>query len=102
MFNRKVIMKKTHVNLSIGGPDFMDEPCADTVWELTDCPPYGTLNNTEGQLSCERVSNLKKSCRQLSGSGVASPVVAWSALHWLVSSAVEVGSSILLELNRIS
>ena len=30
------IMKKIHVlNLSIGGPDFMDQPFVDKVWELT-------------------------------------------------------------------
>ena len=29
-------MKKIHVlNLSIGGPDFMDQPFVDKVWELT-------------------------------------------------------------------
>lgn len=29
-------MKKIHVlNLSIGGPDFMDHPFVDKVWELT-------------------------------------------------------------------
>lgn len=29
-------MKKVHVlNLSIGGPDFMDQPFVDKVWELT-------------------------------------------------------------------
>lgn len=30
------ILKKVHVlNLSIGGPDFMDQPFVDKVWELT-------------------------------------------------------------------
>lgn len=30
------IMKKVHIlNLSIGGPDFMDQPFVDKVWELT-------------------------------------------------------------------
>ena len=30
------IMKKIYVlNLSIGGPDFMDQPFVDKVWELT-------------------------------------------------------------------
>lgn len=29
-------MKKVHVlNLSIGGPDFKDQPFVDKVWELT-------------------------------------------------------------------
>eukprot|EP00092_Neocalanus_flemingeri_P107767 GFUD01138329.1.p1 GENE.GFUD01138329.1~~GFUD01138329.1.p1 ORF type:complete len:1040 (-),score=318.65 GFUD01138329.1:275-3394(-) len=125
------IMKKIHVlNLSIGGPDFMDQPFVDKVWELTanhiimvsaignDGPLYGTLNNPADQMdvigvgginfedqiarfssrgmttwelpggygrlkpdivtygSAVRGSNLKKGCRQLSGTSVASPVVA--------------------------
>lgn len=57
------IMKKIHVlNLSIGGPDFMDQPFVDKVWELTanniimvsaignDGPLYGTLNNPADQM----------------------------------------------------
>ena len=56
-------MKKIHVlNLSIGGPDFMDQPFVDKVWELTanniimvsaignDGPLYGTLNNPADQM----------------------------------------------------
>jgi len=125
------IMKKIHVlNLSIGGPDFMDQPFVDKVWELTanhivmvsaignDGPLYGTLNNPADQMdvigvgginfddqiakfssrgmttwelpagygrlkpdivtygSTVRGSNLRKGCRSLSGTSVASPVVA--------------------------
>ena len=125
------IMKKIHVlNLSIGGPDFMDQPFVDKVWELTangiimvsaignDGPLYGTLNNPADQMdvigvgginfedqiarfssrgmttwelpagygrlkpdivtygSGVRGSNLRRGCRQLSGTSVASPVVA--------------------------
>lgn len=56
------ILKKIHVlNLSIGGPDFMDHPFVDKVLELTannvimvsaignDGPHYGTLNNPGDQ-----------------------------------------------------
>lgn len=56
------ILKKVHVlNLSIGGPDFMDHPFVDKVLELTankvimvsaignDGPLYGTLNNPGDQ-----------------------------------------------------
>lgn len=56
------ILKKIHVlNLSIGGPDFMDHPFVDKVLELTankvimvsaignDGPLYGTLNNPGDQ-----------------------------------------------------
>lgn len=125
------ILKKVHVlNLSIGGPDFMDHPFVDKVWELTanniimisaignDGPLYGTLNNPADQMdvigvgginfedqiakfssrgmttwelphgygrikpdivtygSAVRGSSIKGSCRSLSGTSVASPVVA--------------------------
>ena len=63
------IMKKIHVlNLSIGGPDFMDQPFVDKVWELTanniimlsaignDGPLYGTLNNPADQMDVIGVS----------------------------------------------
>uniref|UniRef100_H3CGJ5 Membrane-bound transcription factor site-1 protease n=1 Tax=Tetraodon nigroviridis TaxID=99883 RepID=H3CGJ5_TETNG len=125
------ILKKIHVlNLSIGGPDFMDHPFVDKVWELTanrvimvsaignDGPLYGTLNNPADQMdvigvggidfedniarfssrgmttwelpggygrvkpdivtygSGVRGSGMKEGCRSLSGTSVASPVVA--------------------------
>ena len=142
------IMKKIHVlNLSIGGPDFMDQPFVDKVWELTanniimvsaignDGPLYGTLNNPADQMdvigvgginfedqiarfssrgmttwelpggygrlkpdivtygSAVRGSNLKKGCRQLSGTSVASPVVA-GAVALLYSGVMHRGSVI--------
>ena len=68
------IMKKIHVlNLSIGGPDFMDQPFVDKVWELTanniimvsaignDGPLYGTLNNPADQMD---VIGVGVDCRQ--------------------------------------
>ena len=142
------IMKKIHVlNLSIGGPDFMDQPFVDKVWELTanniimvsaignDGPLYGTLNNPADQMdvigvgginfedqiarfssrgmttwelpggygrlkpdivtygSAVRGSNLKKGCRQLSGTSVASPVVA-GAVALLYSGVMHRGAAI--------
>ena len=142
------IMKKIHVlNLSIGGPDFMDQPFVDKVWELTanhiimisaignDGPLYGTLNNPADQMdvigvgginfedqiarfssrgmttwelpagygrlkpdivtygSAVRGSNLRKGCRQLSGTSVASPVVA-GAVTLLYSGVLHRGSVI--------
>ena len=142
------IMKKIHVlNLSIGGPDFMDQPFVDKVWELTanhiimisaignDGPLYGTLNNPADQMdvigvgginfedqiarfssrgmttwelpagygrlkpdivtygSAVRGSNLKKGCRQLSGTSVASPVVA-GAVTLLYSGVLHRGAVI--------
>lgn len=34
-FNYAILTKVTVLNLSIGGPDFMDHPFVDKVWELT-------------------------------------------------------------------
>eukprot|EP01137_Pigoraptor_chileana_P029598 Opistho-2@14997 len=125
------IHKRVHVlNLSIGGPDFLDQPFVEKVWELTangiimvsaignDGPLYGTLNNPADQMDVIGVggtdyddniaafssrgmtgwelprgygrvkpdivtygyqvggSHKKSGCRTLSGTSVASPVVA--------------------------
>ncbi|XP_011314538.1 membrane-bound transcription factor site-1 protease [Fopius arisanus] len=129
-FNYAILSKVTVLNLSIGGPDFMDHPFVDKVWELTangvimvsaignDGPLYGTHNNPADQMdvigvgginwddqiasfssrgmttwelphgygrvkpdlvtygSGVRGSALKHGCRPLSGTSVASPVVA--------------------------
>lgn len=34
-FNYAIMKKINVLNLSIGGPDFMDHPFVDKVWELT-------------------------------------------------------------------
>ena len=129
-FNYAILRKVDVLNLSIGGPDFMDRPFVDKVWELTanniimvsaignDGSLYGTLNNPADQLdvigvgginfdneiakfssrgmttwelplgygrvkpdivtygSGVRGSALGGGCRSLSGTSVASPVVA--------------------------
>lgn len=129
-FNYAILSKVTVLNLSIGGPDFMDHPFVDKVWELTangvimvsaignDGPLYGTHNNPADQMdvigvgginwadqiasfssrgmttwelpngygrvkpdlvtygSGVRAAALKGGCRTLSGTSVASPVVA--------------------------
>ncbi|XP_064414456.1 membrane-bound transcription factor site-1 protease [Latimeria chalumnae] len=129
-FNYAILKKIDVLNLSIGGPDFMDHPFVDKVWELTannvimvsaignDGPLYGTLNNPADQMdvigvggidfedniarfssrgmttwelpggygrvkpdivtygSGVRGSGMKGGCRSLSGTSVASPVVA--------------------------
>ncbi|XP_077301788.1 membrane-bound transcription factor site-1 protease [Arctopsyche grandis] len=129
-FNYAIMKKINVLNLSIGGPDFMDQPFVDKVWELTankvimvsaignDGPLYGTLNNPADQMdvigvgginfdnqiakfssrgmttwelpqgygrvkpdivtygSSVRGSSMKGGCRPLSGTSVASPVVA--------------------------
>uniref|UniRef100_A0A8C9VRP1 Membrane-bound transcription factor site-1 protease n=1 Tax=Scleropages formosus TaxID=113540 RepID=A0A8C9VRP1_SCLFO len=129
-FNYAILKKIDVLNLSIGGPDFMDHPFVDKVWELTanrvimvsaignDGPLYGTLNNPADQMdvigvggidfedniarfssrgmttwelpggygrvkpdivtygSGVRGSGMKEGCRSLSGTSVASPVVA--------------------------
>ncbi|XP_038070006.1 membrane-bound transcription factor site-1 protease-like [Patiria miniata] len=138
-FNYAILKKINVLNLSIGGPDFMDHPFVDKVWELTankvimvsaignDGPLYGTLNNPADQMdvigvgginfedniakfssrgmttwelpmgygrlkpdivtygSTVRGSSLSGGCRTLSGTSVASPVVA-GAVALLASS----------------
>lgn len=129
-FNYAILKRINILNLSIGGPDFLDQPFVDKVWELTangvvmvsaignDGPLYGTLNNpadmmdvigvgginfeneiarfsSRGMTTWElpegygrvkpdivsygsgvRGSALHGGCRSLSGTSVASPVVA--------------------------
>lgn len=129
-FNYAILKKIQVLNLSIGGPDFMDTPFVDKVWEMSangiimvsaignDGPLYGTLNNPADQMdvigvggtdfahniarfssrgmttwelptgygrvkpdvvtygSSVRGSGLHSGCRSLSGTSVASPVVA--------------------------
>uniref|UniRef100_A0A4W5R5B0 Membrane-bound transcription factor site-1 protease n=1 Tax=Hucho hucho TaxID=62062 RepID=A0A4W5R5B0_9TELE len=140
-FNYAILKKIDVLNLSIGGPDFMDHPFVDKVWELTanrvimvsaignDGPLYGTLNNPADQMdvigvggidfedniarfssrgmttwelpggygrvkpdivtygSGVRGSGMKEGCRSLSGTSVASPVVA-GAVTLLVSTVL--------------
>jgi membrane-bound transcription factor site-1 protease len=129
-FNYAILKGINILNLSIGGPDFLDQPFVEKVWELTangvimvsaignDGPLYGTLNNpadmmdvvgvgginfedsiarfsSRGMTTWElpggygrvkpdvvtfgagvRGSSLNGRCRSLSGTSVASPVVA--------------------------
>nr|XP_006817410.1 PREDICTED: membrane-bound transcription factor site-1 protease [Saccoglossus kowalevskii] len=141
-FNYAILKKINVLNLSIGGPDFMDHPFVDKVWELTankvimvsaignDGPLYGTLNNPADQMdvigvgginfedniarfssrgmttwelpggygrvkpdivtygSAVRGSGIKSGCRTLSGTSVASPVVA-GAVSLLASAVLQ-------------
>ncbi|XP_070575086.1 membrane-bound transcription factor site-1 protease-like [Ptychodera flava] len=141
-FNYAILKKINVLNLSIGGPDFMDHPFVDKVWELTankvimvsaignDGPLYGTLNNPADQMdvigvgginfedniarfssrgmttwelpggygrvkpdivtygSAVRGSGIKNGCRTLSGTSVASPVVA-GAVSLLASAVLQ-------------
>jgi subtilisin family serine protease len=60
-FNYAIASKLHVINLSIGGPDFLDAPFVEKVWEVTsnglimisaignDGPLYGTLNNPADQ-----------------------------------------------------
>ncbi|XP_055692717.1 membrane-bound transcription factor site-1 protease isoform X1 [Lutzomyia longipalpis] len=140
-FNYAILKKINILNLSIGGPDFLDHPFVDKVLELTankvimvsaignDGPLYGTLNNpgdqsevigvgginfddniakfsSRGMTTWElpggygrlkpdivtygsqvKGSNVKGGCRSLSGTSVASPVVA-GAVALLASGVV--------------
>ncbi|XP_054714164.1 membrane-bound transcription factor site-1 protease-like [Uloborus diversus] len=146
-FNYAILKKINVLNLSIGGPDFMDHPFVDKVWELTannvimvsaignDGPLYGTLNNPADQMdvigvgginfedqiarfssrgmttwelpagygrvkpdivtygSSVRGSSIKGGCRSLSGTSVASPVVA-GAVTLLMSGVIHLGGAI--------
>ncbi|RMX56596.1 hypothetical protein pdam_00002452 [Pocillopora damicornis] len=146
-FNYAILKKVNVLNLSIGGPDFMDQPFVDKVWELTangvvmvsaignDGPLYGTLNNPADQMdvigvgginfedhiarfssrgmttwelpggygrvkpdvvtygSGVRGSSLKGGCRSLSGTSVASPVVA-GAVSLLLSAVKHRGNNV--------
>ena len=146
-FNYAILKKINVLNLSIGGPDFMDHPFVDKVWELTannvimisaignDGPLYGTLNNPADQMdvigvgginfedqiarfssrgmttwelpagygrvkpdivtygSAVRGSSIKGGCRSLSGTSVASPVVA-GAVTLLMSAVLHMGNTI--------
>ncbi|XP_011631233.1 LOW QUALITY PROTEIN: membrane-bound transcription factor site-1 protease [Pogonomyrmex barbatus] len=69
-FNHAIFRKVTVLNLSIGGPDFMDQPFIDKVWEVTangiimvsaignDGPLYGTLNNPADQMDVIGVGGI--------------------------------------------
>lgn len=60
-FNYAIASGMNIVNLSIGGPDWLDEPFVEKVWEVTsagiimvsaignDGPAYGTVNNPADQ-----------------------------------------------------
>ncbi|KAK3270783.1 Membrane-bound transcription factor site-1 protease, variant 2 [Cymbomonas tetramitiformis] len=129
-FNYAIATDMNVINLSIGGPDYLDHPFVEKVWELTanniimvsaignDGPLYGTLNNPADQMDVIGVggidytdhmasfssrgmstwelpagygrtkpdivtygrdvigSKIQGGCRSLSGTSVASPVVA--------------------------
>lgn len=146
-FNYAILKKIDVLNLSIGGPDFLDRPFLEKVWELTsnnvimisaignDGPLYGTLNNpadmmdvigvgginfddqiapfsSRGMTTWElplgygrvkpdivtygafvRGPNIKDGCRVLSGTSVASPVVA-GAVTLLKSGVLQMGNQI--------
>lgn len=146
-FNYAIMKKVNVLNLSIGGPDFMDRPFVDKVWELTanniimisaignDGPLYGTLNNPADQMDVigvggidfedriarfssrgmttwelpsgygrvkpdivtygayVRGSNINDGCRVLSGTSVASPVVA-GAITLVMSGVLHLGNMI--------
>ncbi|XP_038168327.1 membrane-bound transcription factor site-1 protease isoform X3 [Arvicola amphibius] len=78
-FNYAILKKIDVLNLSIGGPDFMDHPFVDKVWELTannvimvsaignDGPLYGTVQNRELVNPASVKQALIASARRLPG-----------------------------------
>ncbi|KAL3144492.1 hypothetical protein ABBQ32_004231 [Trebouxia sp. C0010 RCD-2024] len=143
-FNYAIATGMNVVNLSIGGPDYLDQPFVEKVWEITsngilmvsaignDGPLYGTLNNPADQNDVIGVggvdyadqiasfssrgmstwelpigygrakpdvvaygrdvlgSRIQGGCRSLSGTSVASPVVAGAVC--LLASVVPVAN----------
>ncbi|KAF2074054.1 hypothetical protein CYY_004623 [Polysphondylium violaceum] len=69
-FNHAIMSGINVLNLSIGGPDFMDRPFVEKVWEMSanniivvsaignDGPLYGTLNNPADQLDVIGVGGI--------------------------------------------
>jgi len=69
-FNYAIYKRINIINLSIGGPDFMDQPFVEKVWELSannilmvsaignDGPLYGTLNNPADQMDVVGVGGI--------------------------------------------
>ncbi|KER21077.1 hypothetical protein T265_10520 [Opisthorchis viverrini] len=149
-FNYAISRKLHVINLSIGGPDFLDRPFVDKVWELSsngillvsaignDGPVFGTLNNPADQMDVLGVggvdalgrmaqfssrgmtawslpfgygqvkpdvvsfstgvisSGLDGKCRTLSGTSVASPIVA-GVVALLISAALDQNSRSLTD-----
>ena len=139
-FNYAIARDMHVINLSIGGPDYLDAPFVEKIWEVTangiimvsaignDGPLYGTLNNPADQMDVLGVggidfngaissfssrgmttgelpggfgrfkpdvvafgrdvmgSKIQGGCRSLSGTSVASPVVAGAVV--LLASSV--------------
>ena len=69
-FNYAIATEMNIINLSIGGPDYLDRPFVEKVWELTsnnvimvsaignDGPLYGTLNNPADQMDVIGVGGI--------------------------------------------
>uniref|UniRef100_A0A914W555 Peptidase S8/S53 domain-containing protein n=1 Tax=Plectus sambesii TaxID=2011161 RepID=A0A914W555_9BILA len=83
-FNHAILRGINVLNLSIGGPDFTDQPFIDKVWELTangiilisaignDGPQFGTLNNPADQMDVIGVGgiNLDEQIARFSSRGM--------------------------------
>lgn len=108
-FNYAISKKINVLNLSIGGPDFMDLPFVEKVWEMSanniivvsaignDGPLYGTLNNPADQLDVIGVGGIdfKDKISRFSSRGMTTwelphgygrvkpDIVSYSKLHTL-------------------
>ncbi|MCD9641042.1 Membrane-bound transcription factor site-1 protease [Datura stramonium] len=88
-FNYAIATNMDVLNLSIGGPDYLDLPFVEKVWELTanniimvsaignDGPLYGRVKPDIVAYGREIMDQkISTGCKSLSGTSVASPVVA--------------------------
>lgn len=102
-FNYAILRRMHVLNLSIGGPDFMDHPFVDKVLELTankvimisaignDGPLYGTLNNPGDQSDVIGVGgmNFEENIAKFSSRGMTTWELPQVCVFFLVNFAIK-------------